>query len=92
MREGDIAARFGGDEFVFACFVDHAIQARAIGERLKVAIEDGFEYATHAVAMTASIGIAPPQSDDDTSALLRRADTAAYVAKHMGKARVECLQ
>ncbi len=91
VRSGDLAARFGGDEFVFACFVESAADARTIGERLRLAIRDGFQYADRPITIAASIGIALSQAGDTPSALLRRADTAAYVAKQTGKARTEML-
>jgi diguanylate cyclase (GGDEF)-like protein/PAS domain S-box-containing protein len=85
LREGDIAARVGGDEFVIACTVDDVADALRLGERLRLAIQNGFVYANQPIAITASIGIALAQPGDSTTTLLRRADTASYVAKRTGK-------
>ena len=63
-----------------------------IGERLRQEIAAGFRYNDQPLQVTASLGIAIAQPDDDVTSILRRADTAAYVAKHAGKARTELFQ
>jgi diguanylate cyclase (GGDEF)-like protein/PAS domain S-box-containing protein len=89
LRAGDVAARVGGDEFVVACDVTGAQQAFDIGERLRLAIQDGFHYADRALGVTASVGIAVSRPGENAASLVRQADTATYVAKRAGKARTE---
>jgi diguanylate cyclase (GGDEF)-like protein/PAS domain S-box-containing protein len=89
LRAGDVAARVGGDEFVVVCDVKSSQQALDIGERLRVAIQDGFHYANQPIGVTASVGIALSNPAESAASLLRRADTATYVAKRAGKARTE---
>jgi diguanylate cyclase (GGDEF)-like protein/PAS domain S-box-containing protein len=89
LRAGDVAARVGGDEFVVVCDVESAQQALDIGERLRIAIQDGFHYANRPIGVTASVGIALSSPGESAASLLRRADTATYVAKRAGKARTE---
>ena len=80
---GDVVAvaRLGGDEFaVLAAVSDPRVVAddivKAVGEPV---ILDGLR-----VDVTASIGIAVREPDDDFLALMRRADIAMYEAKHNG--------
>ncbi len=91
LRGGDIAARIGGDEFVIACSVTDPNDARTIAERVRVAIEAGFQYDDHHIALSGSVGVALSHSDDNAATLLRRADTATYIAKHDGKGRTKLL-
>jgi diguanylate cyclase (GGDEF)-like protein/PAS domain S-box-containing protein len=92
LRRGDLVGRPGGDEFVVSCRVRSGDDALEIGERLRQEIAAGFRYNDQPLHVTASLGIAIAQPDDDVASILRRADTAAYVAKHAGKARTELFQ
>jgi diguanylate cyclase (GGDEF)-like protein len=89
-RETDLAARYGGDEFVVLLSHTTLDEAAAFAERVRA------EVALHrpgVVDVTVSIGIASlsvpgnPESDEH---LLKRADAAAYLAKRQGGNRV-CL-
>jgi diguanylate cyclase (GGDEF)-like protein len=88
LREADVAARFGGDEFVvLQVGASQPSQAIALAERLLKALTAPVELEYGEVAVTASIGIAVYPDDGDTAeALLRSADTAMYRAKADGKA------
>ncbi len=92
IRHGDLAARLGGDEFVVICDATRSSTIlHEIPERIRTAIAtldstDGNGNGNH---ITASIGVAISQPGDVPSALLRRADTAVYIAKRAGKNRVE---
>jgi predicted signal transduction protein with EAL and GGDEF domain len=84
LRETDLAARFGGDEFAVLL---HAIDPSGVGplvERMQASIAEPFELDGHEVAVTASVGIAmsgrAPTSAED---VLRDADIAMYHAKSM---------
>ncbi len=89
LRAGDVAARVGGDEFIVVCDVTNREQALDVGERLRRAIQDGFHYVDQPIGVTASVGIALSKPGENAASLLRRADTATYVAKRAGKARTE---
>ncbi|RYX86713.1 EAL domain-containing protein [bacterium] len=89
LRPGDIAARFGGDEFVVLLEDITAIEdAVHVAERIAAALNSPFLLAGHTVSVTASIGIVicsdPHELPDD---ILRKADVAMYRAKNEGKAR-----
>jgi diguanylate cyclase (GGDEF)-like protein len=90
-RRGDLAARFGGEEFTVImtdCSLPDAV-ARADQIRAQIAAE----FAGWCHALTVSIGVAelprdPPESDA-AARLVRHADTALYAAKQDGRNRVE---
>lgn len=87
IRDADVAARLGGEEFVVVC--RHSALEGSI-----VAAEDLREViAGHAFptigSLTASFGVATYQHGDDVDTLLARADAALYRAKAAGRNRVE---
>ena len=88
VRESDVVARFGGDEFVALlqnCSNDEALE---VAERLRVSLSEPYHVSGHEVVVSASIGLARPGGDDDAEAALRNADLALYSAKEGGRDRV----
>jgi diguanylate cyclase (GGDEF)-like protein len=88
LRDDDVVARMGGDEF--AVLVPDAPPAAAgsIMERLGSALRLPFEAGGADLLVTASIGFADAEGTDDPVEMLRRADVAMYAAKdNPGKAR-----
>ncbi|KAF0247070.1 MAG: PAS/PAC sensor-containing diguanylate [Planctomycetota bacterium] len=85
VREADVLARMGGDEFaILFAHVDKEVVA-GLGLRLMEAIELPLHVQGHAVQLSASIGIAVfPRDHSDLEDLLRHADTAMYRAKAEG--------
>ncbi len=85
MRPGDVAARFGGDEFVAILPDTKADDALAVAERLRAAIEqmDVLEGTAIDVSrVTASIGVASfPDHARTAEGLFQAADRAMYAAK-----------
>ncbi|MCL2183790.1 MAG: sensor domain-containing diguanylate cyclase [Chitinispirillia bacterium] len=93
----DIAARFGGEEFVLVFSKTNINEAKETTERIRQSIENTPFYSTGglAVKVTMSFGIASytDYSMDTeimtvTESLLRNADKALYEAKNSGRNRV----
>ncbi len=88
VRHRDIVARFGGDEFVALltdCTDDVALE---VAERLRESLSRPYQVAGREVVVSASIGLARPELDDDAESALRNADLALYRAKASGRDRV----
>ncbi|MBA1261435.1 EAL domain-containing protein [Pseudomonas stutzeri] len=89
--EGDTVARMGGDEFTFLLQPeggrDEALsRAVHVAERIFASLTEPFVLLGREFFVTASIGIAlGPQDGEDTSQLMKNADTAMYHAKERGK-------
>ncbi len=91
VREEDMVARIGGDEFVVLLSnLHHLAEAHGIGEMLLKKLNDPFTLARHGqVSISASIGIRHLHSGEtDVEAIIREADAALYEAKKSGRACV----
>lgn len=84
-RSDDLAARWGGDEFVILCRNTDAAGAKRLAERIRLAFSTSKTQGCG--RCTASFGIAEARSGDTVESLLQRADTALYAAKHDGRNR-----
>ena len=88
VRERDVVARFGGDEFV-ALLTDCSDEVAAdVAERLRASLSRPYLVAGREVVVSASIGLARPSVGDDAESALRNADLALYRAKSGGRDRV----
>lgn len=85
VRNGDVAARVGGDEFMVLCEGVSPEQARAVAERVTAAFTQPFSLGGQLVTVTASVGLALSRPDSDAHSLVTRADTAMYRAKRTGR-------
>ncbi len=86
LRDEDVVARIGGDEFVIALFdVARREHAAIVAQKLLAALEAPFPISGHDLRISASIGIAVyPEDASDTLSLLRFADFAMNRAKQEG--------
>ncbi|HYM68290.1 MAG TPA: sensor domain-containing diguanylate cyclase, partial [bacterium] len=86
-RAGDLAARFGGDEFMLLLPVASKAAAVQIAERVRHHVHE--IPGPDGVRLTVSIGLASMPEDGRTaSALVEAADRAMYEAKYIGGNRV----
>jgi diguanylate cyclase (GGDEF)-like protein len=91
IRQTDMVARFGGDEFaILLDAIQDVSDAVRVGEKVQQAISAPFKLASHEAITTASIGVALSTSGyTEAEDIIRDADTAMYRAKDRGKARCE---
>ena len=89
IRETDLAARYGGDEFVVIVAHSTVAEGGFFAERVLDRLR---ELRPEGVDVSMSMGIASLERSDDQSsdALLAKADAAAYRAKRLGGDRA-CL-
>lgn len=96
IRSSDLAARFGGEEFVVLMPETDSQQAKEAAERIRKTLETTPLKITHEagqISKTVSVGVSFMNDMGDTGqAMLKRADEALYKAKHSGRNRVECAE
>ncbi len=86
LRDGDIAARFGGDEFVILLKDLDATTVCNIAQRILTAFQSSISLKGREVFVTTSIGIVlKGKYYESPAALLRDADIAMYQAKARGR-------
>lgn len=90
MRGRDFIARFGGEEFVVLLPQTSPAAGLQVAETLRAAIEAcPFHFKGERVVITTSIGISAFRTGERGDQVLKRADTALYRAKDLGRNRVE---
>jgi diguanylate cyclase (GGDEF)-like protein len=100
LRDHDMLARFGGDEFVALCRVERHDQVNEIAARLLGRADEPVLAGNDLVPVTLSVGIAAASAsfilrnldvtcEAAADELMRNADTAMYRAKQRGRARAE---
>lgn len=87
LREYDIVARTGGDEFVALLpEIESEAVAVTVGEKMIAAATETLEHPGGYLRIHASVGLALfPADAQDFDALVQRADAAMYAAKAGGK-------
>jgi diguanylate cyclase (GGDEF)-like protein len=90
-RGGDIACRYGGEEFTVLLPGASLAQSLQRAQRLREAVlaEQFIQSSKVLGSLTVSIGVAEyPASGDNSVEVLQAADRALYQAKHEGRNRV----
>jgi diguanylate cyclase (GGDEF)-like protein len=95
LRDYDLPARFGGDEFAVLMPETNLTEAVAVAERIRRAVEGLNFRGTDEVVIpvTLSVGVAHlSRSERTAAALLAAADRAVYQAKALGRNQVATLR
>ncbi|GAC08180.1 GGDEF domain-containing protein [Paraglaciecola chathamensis] len=82
MREQDIVARWGGEEFVVLCTNASLETAMQLAQRIR---EDIAKQVICGHGLTVSVGVAQYEPGDTVESLLDRADVGLYQAKNNGR-------
>ncbi len=89
LRNVDMVFRFGGEEFLILLSNTSREAAAMIGERLRFATQaQDYEAEGKMIELTVSIGCSTLLPGESAESLLRRADSALYVAKREGRNRL----
>lgn len=85
-RSGDIAARWGGEEFMVTLQATDTTQATILAEKLRVAVEKHtFSNVGH---ITISLGVTEYKDNEEEKVFIKRVDQALYEAKESGRNKV----
>lgn len=86
LRDTDVFCRWGGEEFTIMLPVTDLEGGRMLAERIRTGIElEGFE----GIACSISAGVGEFLPDESMDELVKRVDSALYLAKSSGRNRVE---
>lgn len=80
IRDSDLAARYGGDEFVVVMPETGLAQARLVAERLQAAVAQWARDAALNLSLSIGMGEAPHHGRE-LDGLLQRVDSAMYLGK-----------
>ncbi len=89
LRNVDMVFRFGGEEFLILLSNTGRDAAAMVGERLRFAAQ-ARKYSAdgNTIELTVSLGCSTLLPGESSESLLRRADSALYVAKREGRNRL----
>lgn len=95
LRKMDIPARYGGEEFAIVLPETSLENAKKVASRMRRKVESHeFTGPGSPLHVTVSIGVAEfrPDRNEETRALVGRADRALYTAKKSGRNRVAAVR
>ena len=89
IRDSDMLARIGGEEFLLVFPNTQSTQALQLAQRLlKTIIAKPLYIADKTISFTFSGGLIAAQNSDDIQQLLLRSDDYLYAAKKQGRSRI----
>lgn len=89
LRNVDMVFRFGGEEFLILLSNTSREAAAMVGERLRYAAQaEDYQADETLIELTVSLGCSTLLPGESAQSLLRRADSALYVAKREGRNRL----
>lgn len=91
IREHDILARWGGEEFMILLPETNIENAFKVAEKIRVKIENQ-KFTKRYLNLTSSFGVSSLKEDDTPENLIHRADNALYKSKHSGRNLVSIIQ
>lgn len=89
LRDSDILARWGGEEFIILIPQTDPEKTRAIAEKIRTATEKLSSPPVQ--SLTGSFGVTIFHKEDTVESFIKRADDAMYLAKRHGRNRTEAL-
>ena len=93
LREGDLPARYGGEELAVVLPGAALAAASEVGERIRRAVSEGQitrrSTGEKLPGITVSIGVAQFRNGEPLADLIDRCDRALYLAKRSGRNRVQ---
>ncbi|MBK8969914.1 MAG: EAL domain-containing protein [Hahellaceae bacterium] len=87
LRQDDTLGRLGGDEFLIVLDpVENEQSAVTVVDKLADEVTRSLEISGHTIEVSCSIGVSFfPEDGNESSSLIRAADTAMYAAKEAGR-------
>lgn len=86
LREMDMVARVGGEEFAAILPSTSLTDGLRASERVRTAVASHwFQLEDADLQLTVSLGLAAVHSEDNSASLIKRADEALYAAKRAGR-------
>lgn len=93
LRDDDLAARIGGDEFVVVLpAVTSTDDALAVARKIRDVIGEPLTIEGHPAPVGVCVGIALARPGDDAQTVIHNADTALYKAKNAGRNSIEVFE
>ncbi len=86
VRNSDIVARWGGDEFIIITPKTSLVRTMQLAETLRQQVNQAF--FSHVGHITASFGVSAFQQNDTLDTIIQRADQALHMAKKSGRNKV----
>ena len=93
LREQDLVARWGGEEFVFMLPNTVLNEAKKVLEKLRLKLEEKkYTHNNHAISVTATFGVTQASVNLNLDQIIASADSALYEGKKAGKNKVVATQ
>ncbi len=84
-----VLIRWGGEEFILLCLHYDGDQAKAFADQIREGVAETRLLPERQVTCSGGVGVWNGSSDDTTT-LVKRADTALYESKENGRNRITC--